>query len=239
MEVITEAALRALRPLGVAAFEVPPGAYVTAEARRYAQEQGIALRETGWGAMSRTPIDTKAPEPYVDAETGAGYAQKPENMTHLRGNLLVPKTHPRIALRGQLDLLQGHIILLQAKAAERRQAALCQDLGELLAFVRAILAAEVKEEPMPPFSLLGLDAAGLRRASHDIKGTCGMEHPVPDYRMGALCAGLNLLRAQAREAELWAARAFETGGGETILLALNRLSSAVYLLFCKEVKNHG
>lgn len=92
---------------------------------------------------------------------------------------------------------------------------------------------------MPPFSLLGLDAAGLRRASHDIRGAYGMEHPIPDYRMGTFAAGLNLLRAQAREAELWAARAFEAGGGETILLALNRLSSAVYLLFCKEVKNHG
>ena len=44
---------------------------------------------------------------------GASLEEKPEHMTHLRGNLLVFKDHPRIAFRGMLDLLEGEIALCQ------------------------------------------------------------------------------------------------------------------------------
>ena len=50
---------------------------------------------------------------------GVKLAQKPEYMTHLRGNLLVFKDHPRIALRGKIDSLEAAIILLQLKAQEK------------------------------------------------------------------------------------------------------------------------
>ncbi|MDO4573089.1 MAG: hypothetical protein Q4C13_06945, partial [Clostridia bacterium] len=174
------------------------------------------------------------------AETGEQCGEKPEHMTHLRGNLLVPKTHPRIAFRGKLDVLEGQIICLQQLAHEEGRDPLVELLEQLLSLVRRILGAEVRDAALPPFSLWGMDADAVRRASHRVKDSVGIDHPVPDWRMGKLCAGLNLLRAQVREAELSAYAAFANAGGhEDLLLAMNRLSSAVYLLFCKEVKRHG
>ena len=44
---------------------------------------------------------------------GAALDHKPEHMTHLRGNVLVFKDHPRIAFRGYIDLLEAEITLAQ------------------------------------------------------------------------------------------------------------------------------
>ena len=52
--------------------------------------------------------------------------------------------------------------------------------------------------------------------------------------MGETALELNCLRTQVREAELAAAAAFGEGR-EDILRCLNRLSSAVYILFCRLV----
>lgn len=43
----------------------------------------------------------------------AAVTKKPETMTHLRGNVLVKKTHPLIALRGEIDSLEAEIIVVQ------------------------------------------------------------------------------------------------------------------------------
>ena len=44
---------------------------------------------------------------------GAVLTEKPENMTHLNGDVLVPKTHPRIAFRGAMDTLEAELLLCQ------------------------------------------------------------------------------------------------------------------------------
>ena len=45
---------------------------------------------------------------------GGGYVtEKPEHMTHLHGDVLVSKTHPRIAFRGAMDQLEAELILCQ------------------------------------------------------------------------------------------------------------------------------
>jgi ethanolamine utilization cobalamin adenosyltransferase len=56
--------------------------------------------------------------------------------------------------------------------------------------------------------------------------------------MGPLALRLNSLRTRIREGELLAVRLFAPGkdtGREDIILALNRLSSALYWLFCRLV----
>ncbi|MCL1952584.1 MAG: cobalamin adenosyltransferase, partial [Oscillospiraceae bacterium] len=72
------------------------------------------------------------------------------------------------------------------------------------------------------------------------KGFAGLDaHPVPHIGLGRLCLALNFLRTQVRETELAAANAFCLEGGAVerpdLLEALNRMSSAVYLLFLKEL----
>jgi ethanolamine utilization cobalamin adenosyltransferase len=164
---------------------------------------------------------------------------KPEYMTSLSGNRLVSKTHGRIAFRGALDSLEAEIIEAQVLADGRGEIWFLERLAELLSFLRDMLAAEVKDISLPPPRLFGLSADELRRRSHDVKGSFGFEHPLPDYTMGLLAVRLNLLRARAREAELLAVRAFGPGGDERpdLLLAMNRLSSALYWLFCKAVSD--
>ena len=189
--------------------------------------------------MIRTPLPDRGSRTFVDAATGLPLGrEKPEEMTHLRGNQLVKKTHPRIAFRGQLDSLEAAILEAQALAHRQDAPDVRDDLGEVLERVRQVLGAEVKEEPLLEAALLGMDQEELRRASHDIRGRFGMDHPIPGWEMGELALRINTLRTRVREVELAAATAFEAPGEAPrpdIIRELNRLSSAVYLIFCRVV----
>ena len=234
-------------------YSVEEGTILTPSARDFLHEHGIELRfiprpgaspagkeVPARTAMSRTPIPVRDGKAcYIDAATGEELHEKPEEMTHLRGNLLVPKTHPQIAFRGKLDTLMAQFLHTEALAAEKGEEGVLSDLEELLAYVRSILAAEVKDEPLGEMRLLGLDSAGIRHTSHFVKQAFGIDHPIPDYRMGMLCMELNFLRTQVRETELFAARAFETAdhscSRKDIIEGLNRLSSCIYIIFCRKL----
>ncbi|MBE6908238.1 MAG: hypothetical protein E7474_01350 [Ruminococcaceae bacterium] len=240
--VLSDTELRARWRAGETECRVAPGTVVTPAARDFLREHGMTLREDGapYERMTVTPIPLRGGKVvFQNAATGEETPVKGEGMTHLRGNLLVPKTDPRIALRGKLDTLSARFLRAQLAASEAGNEQLSADVGELLSYVRTILGCEVKDEPLPEPRLLGLDSAGIRRASHRVRETFGIDHPVPDYRMGSACLLLNELRAEVREAELAAARAFlnEDGTGERmdVIEGLNRLSSCVYILFCREV----
>ena len=244
MAVITEAELRS-KTLGgcVRTFAVPSGAVLTPDARKFAAEKNIVLaeaRETSDHAPMSVDHSMKRGE-YRVLETGETTHEKPEEMTHLHANVLVSKEHPRIALRGKLDTLQALIISLQCDACAAGDTALVGALGELLAFSRTLLACEVKEEMPPETHLFGYDDAQLRERSHDPERSYGVGHMLPDYTMGRLAVSLNYLRTQVRETELAAARAFpsDSRNGKAIIRALNRMSSAVYLLYCESIKKAG
>ena len=83
------------------------------------------------------PAEQAKPEEYRLAN-GAVLREKPEHMTHLKGNLLVPKTHPRIALRGRLDSLEAELLLCQLNCEKWRA-----ELGEILALARNLLCARL------------------------------------------------------------------------------------------------
>ena len=227
-------------------YTVANGTYVTQSAWDFLKEHGIELHfaapKTTFAPMTVTPLPVEGGKPrYVDCATGEPLQEKAENMTHLRGNLLVPKTHPRIAFRGQLDSLMAKMIEVQLMAEESGREQLVLELDELLAFLRNILGAEVKEEPLKDILLLGMDSQQLREVSHHVKEHFGIPHPVPNYRMGRLCVALNCLRTQIREVELSAVNAFshETQLEHTdIIEGLNRLSSCVYIMFCRTIVGH-
>ena len=100
---------------------------------------------------------------------GGTLEEKPEHMTHLQGNLLVPKNHPRIRFRGAVDSLQSDLLLgeLQCPGAADR-------LREIREFSSRILSSEVMEEPFREERLCGLTEEEIRRRSH----LC-LPHPVP------------------------------------------------------------
>lgn len=169
---------------------------------------------------------------------GAVLEEKPEQMTHLHGNVLVDKTHPRIALRGAMDSLEGELMLCQLKCAEWRK-----ELGEILALSRMLIRCEVMEEPVPEGKLCGLTEAEQRKHSHRPQDFYGQTHFMPEYTDGEAVLLLNQCRCAARNAELAAARAFIRNDGtaerQDILKALNRISSMIYILMIREKsKNH-
>lgn len=239
MKVLTEADLRTEKvSAATGEYHVGKDVFVTPLAREYLRDRKVKLLvdEGNHGAMTRTPIKKQGDHTYIDALTGEGYREKPEDMTHLRGNLLVSKTHPRIALRGEIDSLQAQVLLLQAKYPEERQ--LSKDLDSVLAYLRAILGAEVKDEPLGETLLFGLDHKELRKMSHDVKGTFGINHPIPEASMGVVALELNVLRTQVRKAELAAANAFPQGDPLGVIQHLNRLSSGIYILFCRKISGY-
>ena len=225
--------------------EVEEGTILTPAAKDFAREHQIEITfrpsRPVCQVMPRTPIPVKNGKArYVNALTGEELLEKPEDWTHLSGNRLVPKQHPRIAFRGQLDALMAEIMVVQTEAEEDPR--LVEELEELLGYVRRILGAEVKEVPLEEIRLLGLDSAGLRYTSHHVKEEIGIDHPVPNCGMGRICVLLNRLRTQVRACELSAVTAFMREDGtcsrKDIVEALNRLSSCVYILFCRKAAGY-
>jgi ethanolamine utilization cobalamin adenosyltransferase len=89
------------------------------------------------------------------------------------------------------------------------------------------MSAEVNERPVATGKLFGMSLDDLHRLSHEARA------PIPAHTMGALSVRLNTLRTRVRETEIAAVRAFMETEKEDIIRALNRLSSAVYWLYCR------
>ncbi len=174
--------------------------------------------------------------------TGERLAEKPEHLTHLRDDAsLVTKQHPRMLLRGKLDTLQGALLDAQVAADQAGARGLVGELGEALDLVRKMVGAEVMDRPLGAFTLGGLDAPGIRWASHHTHELYRVPFMYPSVRQGAPVAKLALARALAREAELAFYVAFGNSAAPSnappypaaqadLALALNRLSSAIYLM---------
>ena len=164
---------------------------------------------------------------------GAVLNQKPEQMTHLNSNVLVMKTHPRIAFRGAVDTLEGELLLGQMKCPKWKK-----ELGEILNLSRMLIRCDVMEEPVPEETLCGLTMEEQRRRSHRPQDFYGQAHFMPQAADGETVLILNRCRCAARAAELAAATAFTDENGnctrEDILRAMNRMSSMIYILMIRE-----
>ena len=153
-------------------------------------------------------------------------------MTHLSGDTLVPKTHPRIAFRGAVDLLEAEILYCATKLPS-----LSKELTELLTLARKLIRCDVLDEPLPEEPLCGLTLAQLRDHSHRPQDFYGKPHFMPEVADGEAVLLLNRLRSLARFVELKAVHAFQDENGlptrSDILKALNRMSSMLYILMIK------
>jgi propanediol utilization protein/ethanolamine utilization cobalamin adenosyltransferase len=177
--------------------------------------------------------DGVAVQRYIAVADGTTYAEKPEHLTQLTGKQLIPKDHPLIAFRGWLDLLQAEILLLQKQAVQCSDIPLGQTLGELLDRTRAILRAEVVDEPLEPCGFLGLSETEIRDRSHHPQKYFGLQHLEITAAMDPTVLALNRLRTLVRGAELSAVAAFSTAGEierSDIIQALNRMSSVIYVM---------
>lgn len=249
MDILTEADLRSGKVVSTnGKITVSSGTFITPLAKEFIRDNGIEIvyrdkgnsgGSFGKGVMSYTPIPKNGSRRFIDYETGEGYQDKPEHMTHLRENLLVNKNHPRILFRGKLDSLEALIMQTQITALGDGYKNIAEELDEVMGFVQILLACEVKDEPVPEISIFGMNSQRLRYVSHHLTEEFGIQHSVPHYSMGTVCVALNSLRTFIRETELSAVNAFTDENGKMlrsdIVEALNRLSSCVYIIFCKKV----
>jgi len=158
---------------------------------------------------------------------GGGFTEgKPEHLTHLNGDVLVPKTHPRIRFRGAMDTLEAELLLCGEKTRP------------ILELARKLLRCDVLEEPVGEISLFGLTEDRQRQLSHFPQEHFGIAHFMPDFSDSPELLRLNRCRCAARAAELAAADAFSDRDGiptrPDILKALNRMSSMLYILMLQE-----
>ena len=158
---------------------------------------------------------------------GGGFLEeKPEHMTHLDGDHLVPKTHPRIAFRGAVDLLEAELLLC-GKGVE-----------EILLLARRLIRCDVMNEPVGEITLYGLTEDQQREHSHFPQKYYGTAHFMPDFSDNPRLLQMNRARCAARAAELAAAHSFTDREGNPtradILKACNRISSMLYILMLRE-----
>lgn len=247
--IITEFELRANWHKSKAkVITVPAGSIITPTARDFLRAKGITVQIEGNGVMDfnkNTYSSVSASPPKDEARTqtvtaGSSLPEpgtKPEYMSHLRGKDLILKTHPVIALRGQNDLFQCAVVENQLYFKACGELELVENLEEILGFMRALMVAEVKDEPFVFERLLGLSPTELREQSHDPQKYFGLKYGYIQQEDGQLVARLHTLRSQSRVVELCACRAFIKEDGtclrEDIIQALNRLSSALFILVCR------
>ena len=184
------------------------------------------------------PSEMARPERFALA--GGGYAEeKPEHMTHLNAQVLVPKTHPRIAFRGAVDTLEAELILAQTELDPDT----CSKLGEILDLARQIIRCDVLEEELKTDTLCGLTEAQQRSRSHRPQEYYGIAHFMPQAGDGREIARLNRVRCAVREAEIRCAAAFSDREGNPtrldIIRAMNRMSSMVYILMLEKKASKG
>ena len=210
---------------GKRVFYLGKGDQLTSGAKDYLSRERIPI----------LPAQQAKPERY--RLLSGGFAEeKPEHLTHLHGDVLVPKTHPRITFRGAMDTLEAEIMLCQLVLQEPWK----KQLGEVLDFARMLLRCEVLEESVKQERLCGLTAHELRERSHRPQDFYGQAHFMPDVRDGEAILRLNRVRCAARQAELAAVAAFADREGNPtrtdILQAMNRMSSMIWILMIQMKK---
>ncbi|WP_105617783.1 cobalamin adenosyltransferase [Vallitalea okinawensis] len=254
MRVLTETTLRGeFRSSIPEKFSVSRETIITPSAKQYLNEKGVMLvfeednQEQQERVLTRQkegnvykPIETpdnKIVPKYLDYYTGGAYEEKPEYMTHIYGNRLVYKDDSRIVFRGKLDSYQSRILETMVYTDSQGLQGLTKDLNEVLEFVRKILKAEVLDEPLKDMKIFGLDEKELREMSHNPKKHFGILHIMPSFDMGETLIRLNSLRSAIREVEISGIQTFKKHhvvDRQDILQALNRLSSVIYIMMCRE-----
>lgn len=163
--------------------------------------------------------------------SGGFSEEKPEHMTHLNGDVLVPKTHPRIRFRGMIDFLEAELLLCG------------EATREILDLARKLIRCDVLNQPVGEIALYGLTEEEQRKHSHFPQDYYGIPHFMPDYSDGEQVLRLNRCRSICRQAELCAVEAFSDRDGNLtrgdIVQALNRMSSMLYILMIREKSAGG
>lgn len=224
MNFLTEDDIRSRNLAAGGVLTLAPGERLTPSAAEYAAQQRLRVEQGG-----SVPAAACS-----EAEGGCPAAQACEcedsqELTYLDKTTRVPKNHPSIVMRGRLDSLLAHLVLVQTQfdPKDRQPAFLKQCLADLHAWVMLTLKGEITGEAVCPQGMGGMDPETLRLISREPAKYLGLEHFAAEAALGGNVALLNWLRASVRETEV---AAVSCSGNLDVICSLNRLSSAVYVL---------
>lgn len=173
---------------------------------------------------------------YVSFDGKYVYDKKPETKTSLYGNILVDKTSPVIKYRGMLDYAQALVVELQVLCVENSNEEISDNLEDVLSVLRKLMICDVKNTAFGEYKLFGKAPNEIQEISHNPKKYLGVDHAFPNKNDGAIGSKLNTLRTVIRQTELSAIEAYYNEDEYRHLdciESLNRLSSAVYVLYLK------
>lgn len=258
--VVTEADLRdrIRRPVHGQRVEVPADARLSPAAQDFVQAWGLELvrvpaapgaassvtagareaphtgeRRPHWDRPGEFPVVLSGDPPRCEV-CDQPVTRKPSHLTQLDAERFAAKTNPRVRLRGKVDTVHALTMLAAARARDRGRNELAAELDTFAAYCREIQSAEYQGREAAPLALAGRDETDAHAATHDPDAALGIGHVVPDESDDEVLHWLNLLRCEAREAELAGLDAYPPSQADavahSVTHALNRLSSGAYLL---------
>lgn len=233
MKVITEIELRELykkKPFDSYHLVYPEK--LTPSACQFLNEKRIKVID------DKIPGKERASQGFIILDSKRTVMEKPEEFTHLKGSTLVLKNHKRIKFRGRVDSLEANFINTIVECRAKGHIDLADDLNKIFEYIKGIIRAEVLGEPLSFIDFNGWSAKDIREYSHYPEKHFGVKHFVPDPKYGKIMALVNILRTEVRELEVYAVDAFYNEKETTIdrldiILALNRLSSLIYIIMCQ------
>ena len=226
MRIITEMELRdAFKIEPFTEYSLPAGVKLTPAARQFLTERRIEISEEG--------IPTPKSQRTIPVPAG----EKPEECTHLNGQELVPKCHPKIRFRGLVDSLYAALAELELLAGEKGMPVLTEETRILRKYSGQIQKAEVTGQLLPFIDFYGWSPEEIRNRSHYPQKYYGVGHFRAHPKNGMMMIRLNQMRTRIRELEVVAVEVYgpkvEGGGRSDLVLALNRLSSVIYIMMCR------
>lgn len=189
----------------------------------------------GWDKPGAFPVVLTGPVP-VCYECGQSLFTKPDHMTQIDAGHFGPKNSPRLIFRGRVDSLHSLVMLTASIARRFELPELALNLDTLAAYCREIMSAEYNLRPVSNLIMMGKNEEQLHDISHWPDKYLGVPHLVPGNYNHEILHWLNMLRSHSREVEIIALQAFSptdsdrSGVGTSLVHALNRLSSAIYVL---------
>ena len=219
MKVITEAILRdELRDTQIETYVIPEGKILSPAAREYLQQNKVKIVSSKDKPLRKSNIEVVA--------TDVPPAQEPE----------VPKKAENLPKPKYVDDTTGAFYF---EKPEHMTQLAGNRLEDVLTSIREMMRCDVLEEPFTRETIIGLTHAELREHSHyPMKYYKVKQMVLPSYKLGKTYALLNQMRTAVRETEVAAATAFHNGKSYDrgdIIEELNRMSSAMHILMCKQL----
>lgn len=245
--VVTEYLLRnKLKGNNEKKYTLFPGDILTPSARQLLTDRGVEIikvEEQSEKTKLKEPktlqiekiVEEKIPK--FRGLSGEYYLEKGEKMTHLRGDIIVPKNNKRIVLRGKIDNLLAEWLITHKSLSSLKNSKLNGDLDSVYGMIRKIMTAEIKNELLENIEVLGYSMEKTKEISHNPKKHFGVDHLfLIDSTYSDEILQLNRIRTLVRMCELSAMDSFYDSYGEKenkMMEAFNRLSSAVYIMMLK------